>query len=79
MGLGDVATEAAARFLRLNARPLLQLTGGAGFAAIVSVDSARGPESATLRLLQPRPAWWRRLLHRGSWQQLMGPRAAATP
>lgn len=77
MGLGDVATEAAARFLRLNARPLLQLTGGAGFAAIVSVDSARGPESATLRLLQPRPAWWRRLWYRGSWQQLMEPRAAS--
>lgn len=72
MGLGDLGTEAAAWFLRTNAPVLSRLTGGAPFAAVVSVESVRGRDSAHLRLLQPKPRWWRRLLHRTAWLKLSG-------
>jgi hypothetical protein len=72
MGLGDLATEAAAYFLRVNARALQRLTGTRPFAAILAVPSARGREAAVLRSLQPRPAWWRRLVYRKLLQRLAG-------
>jgi hypothetical protein len=72
MGLSDLATEAAAHFLRVNARALQRLTGARPFAAILAVPSARGREGAILRSLQPRPAWWRRLAYRKLMQRLAG-------
>ena len=72
MGLGDLGTEGAAYFLRSQARLLLRLTGSGPFAAILALDPTAGRESAVLRSLQPRPAWWRRLLYRKTWQQLSG-------
>jgi hypothetical protein len=72
MGLHDLATEAAAHFLRVNARPLLRLVGSAPFAAILAVDRAQGLQSTVLRSLQPRPTWWRRLLHRKTLGRLSG-------
>jgi hypothetical protein len=72
MGLGDLGTEAAALFLRTRARELLRLAGAGPFAAIVSLDPGQGRESAVLRSLQPRPAWWRRLLYRKTWLALSG-------
>jgi hypothetical protein len=72
MGLGDLGTEAAALFLRTRAGELHRLTGGAPFAAILALDPAQGRESAVLRSLQPRAAWWRRLLYRKTWQRLSG-------
>jgi hypothetical protein len=72
MGLSEVGTQAAARFLRVHARLLGQFVGAAPFAAIVGLDPAQGLDRATLRSLQPRPSWWRRLFYRRRWQQLMG-------
>jgi hypothetical protein len=72
MGLGDLGTEAAAWFLRVNARMLGLFTGSRPFAAIVAVDSKRGRDAAILRWLQPKPSWWRRFLYRRRWQQLRG-------
>lgn len=72
MGLSDAGTEAAAWFLRRHAAALGRLTGGAPFAAVVGVDTGRGRESATLRALQPRPSWWRRLVYRNAWKQVAG-------
>jgi hypothetical protein len=72
MGLSELATEAAARYLRVNAHPLQRLTGSRPFAAILAVPAARGQEGALLRSLQPRPAWWRRLLYRRLLQRLAG-------
>jgi hypothetical protein len=68
MGLSSQATEATARFLRTHAEAIGKLTGGSAFAAILAVDPARG--GATLRSLQPRPVWWRRLLHRKILREL---------
>ena len=70
MGLGDSGTAAAAHFLRAHARSLGALTGRAPFAAIIAVDPNKGWESSVLRSLQPKPSWWRRLLHRKLWQKL---------
>lgn len=70
LGLGDSGTAAAAHFLRVHARSLGALTGRAPFAAVISVDPNKGWESSVLRSLQPRPAWWRRFLHRKVWQKL---------
>jgi hypothetical protein len=72
MGLGDVGTEAAAWFLRTHAKTLGHLTGAAPFAAVVSVETARGREAAQLKSLQPKPRWWRRLLYRKAWLKLSG-------
>jgi hypothetical protein len=71
MGLGDASTEATARFLLQQAKRLEQLLGGRSFAAIVAVDPAsRRPPRLTS--LQPAPAWWRRLVHRKVWRELLG-------
>ncbi len=64
MGIGDLGTETAARFLRRHASRLGALTGPGPFAAIISVDRSRGPDGGSLHSLQPPPSWWRRLLHR---------------
>mgnify|MGYP001409724459 CR=1 FL=1 len=72
MGLGDLGTEAAAWFLRANAVLLSRLTGAAPFAAVVSVETARGRETAQLKLLQPKPRWWRRLRYRKEWLRVSG-------
>ncbi len=78
MGLGDLGTEAAAWFLRANALLLSRLTGGAPFAAVVSVETSRGRETAQLKLLQPKPRWWRRLLYRKAWLKLSGATGAGS-
>jgi hypothetical protein len=70
MGLSDVGTATAARFLRVNARSLGYLVGPNPFAGIISVEPAKGWDHATLRSLQPTPAWWRRLLYRSHWHRL---------
>jgi hypothetical protein len=70
MGLSDLGTAAAAHFLRAQARPLGSLTGRRGFAAVIALDTRKGWEGSVLRSLQPRPTWWRRLLHRHQWQRL---------
>jgi hypothetical protein len=72
MGLSELSTEAAARFLRVHARALQRLTGTRPFAAILAVPTARGREGAVLRSLQPRPSWWRRLAYRKLLQRLAG-------
>jgi hypothetical protein len=77
MGIGDLGTETAARFLRLHAAHLGRLTGAAPFAAIIAVDRARGPDGGVLHWLGPSPRWWRRLLHRKTWRALSG-RAGAS-
>lgn len=71
MGLGDAGTLAAARYLRRNARRLGAFTGAAAFAAIVSVETGRGPSEGVLRALLPTPPWWRRLLRRRQWRALL--------
>jgi hypothetical protein len=70
MGLGDIGTAAAARFLHAHARTLGSLTGAGSFAAVIAVDTAKGWEGSVLRSLLPRPSWWRRLLFRRAWQRL---------
>jgi hypothetical protein len=77
MGIGDLGTETAARFLRLHAADLGRLTGAAPFAAIIAVDRARGPDGGTMHWLNPPPKWWRRLLHRKTLRALSGRLAAA--
>jgi hypothetical protein len=70
MGLTDLSTASAARFLHANARSLGYLVGSNPFAAVVSINPAKGWDQAVLKSLQPRPVWWRRLLYRGHWQTL---------
>ena len=72
MGIGDLGTQAAAYFLRVNAGLLARFTGGSPFAAVVGVDVNRGREAGQLRLLLPRPSWWRRLLYRRQLRELLG-------
>jgi len=64
MGLSDTGTEAAAHFLHAHIKPLARLIGGGAFAAIISVDTAKGWEGSVLKSLQPKPTWWRRLLYK---------------
>lgn len=75
-GLGDAGTGAAAAFLARHAAALGRVVGRGGFALVVAVHPARGPASATLQGIEPRPTWWRRMLHRKDWQAL---HAAAPP
>jgi len=63
MGLSDSGTAAAAHFLRAHVKSLARLIGGGAFAAIISVDTAKGWEGTVLKTLQPKPTWWRRLLY----------------
>jgi len=70
LGLADPGTDAAARFLEVHATSLGRLTGGRPFAAVVSRDPARPSDIPRLRSLQPRPAWWRRLVYRRRWREL---------
>jgi hypothetical protein len=79
MGLGEVGTEGAAAWLRANAATLVRLTGRAPFGAILAVETAKGPQSAVLRSLQPKPSWWRRLLFRRELERLMGLAPAHAP
>jgi hypothetical protein len=79
MGLDELATEAAAQFLRVNASALLRLTGSGPFAAILAVDRLQGAQSAALRSLQPRPVWWRRLLYQKTLSRLSGQRSTGQP
>jgi len=72
MGLGDLGTETAARFLRAHAARLGAVAGSSHFAAIIAVDRARGPGGGVLHWLQPAPRWWRRILFRKTWQSLGG-------
>lgn len=76
MGLGDAGTVAAAEFLAHHADLLGRLLGSRPFAAVIAVHPARGPSTATLQALEPRPAWWRRLLHRKEWRALRAAAAA---
>ncbi|MFN8654218.1 MAG: hypothetical protein U0133_22490 [Gemmatimonadales bacterium] len=70
LGLGDQGTAAAAHFFRTQARKLGALTGRGGFAAVIAVDPSRGWEASALRAVHPKPAWWRRLVYRKTWQAL---------
>lgn len=78
MGLGDAGTVAAAEFLSRHSDLLGRLVGRRPFAAVIAVNPMRGPASATLQAIEPRPAWWRRLLYRKEWQALRAA-AAAVP
>lgn len=75
-GLGDAGTIAAAEFLARHAAGLGRLMGRRAFALVVAVHPARGPASATLQGIEPRPAWWRRMLHGKDWQALRAAAAA---
>lgn len=70
MGIGDLGTETAARFLRLHASRLGALTGSAPFAAIISVDRGRGSDGGLLQSLHPPPKWWRKFLYRKALRML---------
>jgi len=63
MGLSDSGTAAAAHFIHAHIKSLARLIGGGAFAAIISVDTAKGWEGTVLKTLQPKPTWWRRLLY----------------
>jgi hypothetical protein len=78
MGIGELGTETAARFLRTHATRLGAVVGSTHFAAIIAVDRARGPNGGVLHSLQPAPRWWRRILFRKTWQALSA-RPGATP
>jgi hypothetical protein len=71
MGLSDAGTAAAAHFFHAHIKPLARLIGGGAFAAIISVDTAKGWEGTILKSLQPKPTWWRRLLYQKSLKHLM--------
>jgi hypothetical protein len=70
MGLSDLGTAAAAHFLRAHVKSLARLIGSGAFAAIISVDAAKGWEGTVLKSLQPRPTWWRRLLYKERLKKL---------
>ena len=70
MGLSDLGTTAAAHFLHVQAKSLGRLIGGRSFAAIISVDTAKGWEGTVLKSLQPKPSWWRRYLYGKHWKRL---------
>ena len=67
MGLGALGTEAAAHYLRLNARMLGQLFGGSDFALVVQADAAHGKEAARVCWFNPPPSRLRQVLHPFYW------------
>lgn len=78
-GLDDTGTLAAAAYLVQHAALLGRLLGAGPFALIVAVHPGRGAASATLQGLEPRPAWWRRLLYHREWRALRGAMGASPP
>ncbi len=79
MGPGPLGTEAAAHFLRVNARGLGYLTAGTPFAAVIAVDLAQGRQGGVLHWLHPKPAWWRRLLFWAYWKPMSRKLVAPAP
>ena len=67
MGLGGLGTEAAAHYLRFNARMLGRLFGARDFAVIVEGDVAHGKEAARVCWFSPVPSRIKRILHPFHW------------